>query len=91
MIEQLIQILQRIEANEDIKDYEDDAIPLEHPDVINATSLAEHVLITNNGHTDWEQVEILRTHGYCVYPLEKDRFGWLIGGIATKKGTVAFG
>ena len=91
MMDRLIQLLKLIEKNDVIQDYEDDIIPAQHPDVIEAINLAEALLITNNGDVDWYSVDVLRAEGYAVFPLEKDRFGWLIGGIATQKGTISFG
>lgn len=33
----------------------------------------------------------LTRSGYEVFPLERDSFGWLVGGIRTPKGIVSFG
>ena len=90
-MDRLLQLLKLIEKNDLIQDYEHDIIPAQHPDVIEAINLAEALLITNNGDVDWYSVDVLRAEGYAVFPLEKDRFGWLIGGIATQKGTISFG
>lgn len=91
MVEQLIEMLIRIEENPLIKDFEDDCIPQNLPDVQQASYLAAEILISPYGHVLWDTVNQIRNSGYSVFPLEKDRFGWLIGGIATKKGTIAFG
>ena len=91
MLDRLIELLKLIEANETIKDYEDDVIPSTHPDVVEAGNIADAELITMKGGVDWYNVDILKSHGYSVFPLERDRFGWLVGGIATKKGIISFG
>lgn len=91
MLERLLQLLEQIDENADIKDYGDSIIPSDQQDVQEATDIANDILITPSGGVNWEYVEILRDHGYPVFPLERDRFGWLVGGIATKKGTIAFG
>lgn len=91
MIERLIKLLKLIEMNKDIKDYGDEIIPSCHPDVIEAGNTADAVLITDLSGIDWDAVHVLGDCGYSVFPLERDRFGWLLGGIVTKKGILSFG
>lgn len=90
-MEKLVDLLKNIENNSDIPDHGHDVIPASYPEVKDAGYLAESVLISSSGRVDWDTVEILREYGYYVFPLERDRFGWLIGGIATTKGTISFG
>jgi hypothetical protein len=33
----------------------------------------------------------MKNSNYDVFPIERDRFGWLIGGIQTSKGIIAYG
>lgn len=91
MVEQLIDLLKQIEDDVDIKSYKDDIIPATNTVVQEASDLADRLLISSHGYVDWEVVSVLGDSGYYVFPLERDRFGWLIGGIVTKKGTIAFG
>jgi hypothetical protein len=91
MLDRLLELLKLIEKNDAIRDYKDDIIPAQHSDVIEAINLADALLISKHGDIDWYSVDVLRAEGYAVFPLEKDRFGWLIGGIATQKGTISFG
>jgi hypothetical protein len=91
MLDRLIELLRLIENNPDIKDYEDGLIPSNHPDVAEAGNIADAILITIKGGIDWDAVDLINDHGYSVFPLERDRFGWLLGGIATKKGIISFG
>jgi hypothetical protein len=53
--------------------------------------MAENVLITPNGHCNWDAIDVLRDAGYMVFPVERDRFGWLIGGIQTTVGILVYG
>lgn len=54
-------------------------------------SLCDTLLITNDGHPNFENIEELKKHGYYVGPGEKDRFGWLTGVVGTSKGDIVFG
>ena len=91
MVERLIEVLTQIETNPDIRDYEEHVIPTENPGLQEANILANCVLISSHGDIEYDMVEILREHGYSVFPIERDRFGWLVGGIRTKKGIITFG
>jgi hypothetical protein len=53
--------------------------------------LACAVLIESDGHPAWDNMEILRSNGYPVVPVEQDRFGWLLGGIETSNGLIIYG
>lgn len=52
---------------------------------------AYEYLITDEGHPNFKNINILRENGFPVYPGEQDSFGWLTGCIKTKKGTLVFG
>jgi hypothetical protein len=54
-------------------------------------TLAEQVLITDSGSVNRPMVQKLSSRGFPVYPVEIDRFGWILGGIVTSKGEIIFG
>lgn len=57
-------------------------------------SIADSVLITPKGQAHYANHSLLSTNSagkYTVRCLEKDSFGWLVGGIVTPKGIVAYG
>lgn len=58
-----------------------------------AEDLCNEYLITESGGCNWSNIDILREHGYRVYPGEKDSFGWLIGCVQKKgdKRILTFG
>lgn len=91
MLDLLLALLKKIEDNEHIKDYGDNVILSDNIAVTEAIHIAEDVLITGMGIVNWGAVDILAQHGYGVFPMERDSFGWLIGGISTKKGILVFG
>ena len=91
MLAILLTLLKSIEDKDNIKDYGDDIILSDDRDVTDAIFAAETVLITTMGIVNWGAVNILAQHGYGVFPMERDSFGWLIGGISTKKGILVFG
>jgi hypothetical protein len=89
-VEELIAELQAIE--EALKDTDrdiDDIIPDEYCRA--AGYLAEEVLITYNGQCNWDNIGKLKAVGYDVFPIERDRFGWMIAGIQTMYGVVTYG
>ena len=86
MLDLLLLLLKKIEDNKNIKDYGENVILSDNPAVTEAIHIAEDVLITGMGVVNWGAVDILAEHGYDVFPMEQDSFGWLIGGISTNKG-----
>jgi len=64
---------------------------MQHDDIISAEGTAVDALITSEGQCVWEQHDILKQHGYEVFPGEVDGFGWLTGCIRTKKGILVYG
>jgi hypothetical protein len=91
MLDVLLTLLKRIDDNNNIRDYGDNVILSDNPDVTDAVRIAEDVLITDTGAVNWEAVNVLVQHGYSVFPMERDSFGWLTGGISTNKGILMFG
>jgi len=55
------------------------------------SELAAFTLINADGSVNYEAVGCMKKEGFNVFPLERDSFGWLIGGIQTSKGIVSFG
>ena len=55
-------------------------------------NLAEKVLITDNGHCNWKNIDILKDEGFDVYPMESDSWGWLLACIELPCGrTITYG
>lgn len=63
----------------------------EYPPVTRIRSLLEELMITEDGDVDWDNRIKLCDAGWCVYPYERDRFGWLLGIVSTQKGDIVFG
>jgi hypothetical protein len=91
MLDILLSLLKQIDENNDIKDYGDNVILSDNPIVTEAIHIAEDLLITGMGLVNWAAVDVLSYNGYSVFPMERDSFGWLIGGISTNKGILVFG
>lgn len=53
--------------------------------------MADSLLINDERHCNSNNIEIISDNKYEVFPIERDRFGWLIGGIQTAKGIIAYG
>ena len=53
--------------------------------------LADSLLISGDGHCNWDNIDILKSYGFYVGPGERDRFGWVTGIIGTSKGDIVFG
>lgn len=87
---ELIESLRALEQKLQDKNLDMDRIlPLD--DYRSISILADCVLIDANGRRNIDAIQTLADAGYEVFPLEKDRFGWLIGGIQTKCGIIVFG
>lgn len=56
------------------------------PKVLDCEILANDLLISN-GNLNHSNAEELQKLGFKVFPLEKDRFGWLLGGITKSPNT----
>jgi len=66
-------------------------LPSDNPIVIEIINMVNNLLIDVNGYCNWDNIAIMKNHSYEVFPLERDRFGWLLGGIQTLKGIIAYG
>jgi hypothetical protein len=89
-VEELIAKLESIEERLKDKDLDlDDIIPEEY--CTGVGYLAEEVLISFNGQCNWENIGKLKAAGYDVFPIERDRFGWMIAGIQTGCGVITYG
>lgn len=62
-----------------------------HPLLQQVLSIADALLITSEGHCNYDSHGYLRGFGFQVSPGETDSFGWLTGCIHTKKGIVVYG
>lgn len=82
----LIKLLLEFENDESIKHDKNDII--KHREI---EQYASGTLIDSKGQCHWANISILKSVGYNVIPIEKDRFGWLIGGIVTNKGIITYG
>ena len=63
----------------------------DHSTVPLIEALLCEVLITKGGNMDWDAKDQLESHGFRVYPLEQDRWGWIMGAVTTQKGDITFG
>jgi len=72
----------------------DESITHDKNEFIKHTELEESacvLLIDSDGKCDWSNISILKSAGFDVIPIERDSFGWLIGGIVTNKGIITYG
>ena len=88
-MERLIELVREIECDSRIQ-YSEYVSPV-LPAVMEIECLAEEVLITEKGACNWPNIRILQTHKIFVFPIERDSFGWLVGGISTTKGIITYG
>ncbi len=86
----LIGYLKQLESDESLQN-SGKILSYDNDTVYNAACIATSVLIDEGGSCEWENITILKDNGFYVFPLEKDRFGWLIGGISTNKGIISYG
>ena len=87
-MERLIALLEEVNASAITpRDYLDEkhhsAVPL-------IKSLLCALLITKGGNLDWDAKDELESYGFQVFPVEQDRYGWLIGAVETEKGAITF-
>jgi len=79
--------LRTVAANEDVYLRHND-----HPLVREIEALATRIFIDENGNPRFEDMDTLwHTHGFFVFPGERDHSGWLTACIQTKKGIIVFG
>jgi hypothetical protein len=62
-----------------------------HRLIQDAVDLADRVLIKSDGDRNYLAETQVEMAGFPVRALEKDGFGWLVGGIETEKGVIAYG
>jgi len=89
-MEKLIDLLEQIDKS-DLEDNYDKHLNQENKLVGNIVEIAINELIDDNGHCIWDNHEILKKKGFYVFCGERDRFGWLVGCIQTKKGVICYG
>jgi hypothetical protein len=85
-MDKFIQLLQEFENDTSLEYDYDEFIANTH-----IGEVASRLLIDKDGRCNWENINTLKEKGFSAVPLEKDRFGWLIGGIVTKKGIITYG
>lgn len=95
MAAQIIHLLKAIESCDDI-DGVDTCLNHgylydRHPLIQQVTRAIEAFLIKPDGARNYTGEIDLEEAGYRVFCLEKDKFGWLTGGVETEKGVIAYG
>jgi|688.fasta_scaffold914710_1 hypothetical protein len=85
------EFLEKIKALEKSDMVFSEYLPTSDPLVSEIASMADELLIDSEGHCNWDNMKIMERNKYDVFPIERDRFGWLIGGIQTSKGIIAYG
>jgi hypothetical protein len=88
-MERIVQLLKEIEAStitprDYLQDSHHSAVPL-------LRSLLAGVLITAKGNLNWDAKSDLEDYGFKCFPVEQDRFGWILGAVDTEKGAITFG
>ena len=86
-MDEFIQLIENINTS----DIQKQEYLLEPSEVIR--KIVDHaavLFVTQEGRCNIENILEARRLGVDVIPLEQDRFGWLIGGIVTKKGIIQF-
>lgn len=91
-MEELIELMKRIEAMESVKTLASSGEPVYLTDsdllpedvvffaaIERWEQIAERLLITEDGHPNWEHLGQLEDLGYKVGPGEKDSLGWVTG------------
>jgi hypothetical protein len=61
-----------------------------HSAVPHIKNLLCGLLITEGGNLDWDAKDVLEGYGFTVYPVEQDRWGWMVGAVRTEKGAITF-
>lgn len=88
-MERLVELIEQIEKDDSV--HECGFLSDIYPAVYEIQCIADTLLITDKGGCNWENIEILIDKSIDVFPVELDRFGWLVGGIRTKKGIITYG
>ena len=89
-METLVGLIRDLEATDiPYRPYLDDT---DHPTIASIARMLEELFITAGGHLDFDSKDkFMSVYGYELYPVEQDRWGWVLGGLQTKKGTIVFG
>ncbi len=92
-MDRLINALRAIEKVEYIepKKYLTDGYLSKKPQLIQETVKLANENLIHDCKPNFDNIEILKQHGFNVFPGDKDSFGWLTGCIRTKKGIIVFG
>jgi hypothetical protein len=88
-IHKLLTLLKRLENDNSIEqvDYLEESIPI----VNEIVQLANELLITEKGQCNYNNMAILESNNFNIFPLEVDSFGWLVAAIQTIKGIIVYG
>lgn len=91
-MENLIQLLQDLENDTTMMEDHNRYLTREdHKSIENIKTIAYDYLITEEGECNWDNIQIMKEYKFYAFPVEKDRCGWLIGGISTRKGIITYG
>lgn len=88
-MESLITLVRKLEAtNVKPQQFLED----EHHELVpHIRYLIHQLFITEDGRLNYDNKERLKKYGYVIYPIEEDSYGWLVGALYTKKGSITFG
>jgi hypothetical protein len=93
----LVKCLKAINACDEIESTDEDKvlnwgyITDRHQLIQEAVGLADQLLIMSSGDRNLTHENELSKEGFYVSCLERDGFSWLVGGIHTDKGIIAYG
>jgi hypothetical protein len=88
-MERLIDLILQVENDDSIS--ESGFLLIIHPLINEIKYIANTLLITDDGKCNWQNIEILMDNSIEVFPVELDKFGWVVGGIRTTKGIITYG
>lgn len=89
-LHELVECLNDMQDRPDLCCADDpDMFDTNNPDstVEKALEIADELLITSSGQPNYDAITELKQYGYETYAIERDSFGWLVGGIR-KIGTL---
>jgi len=94
-VEDLVEILRKIENESMIEEVPGNLnwgnVQERHKYIQDADRIAPIVLIDEFGNRNENSEYIVKSNGFGIVCLESDGCGWLIGGILTEKGIIAYG
>jgi hypothetical protein len=96
MASNVISLIKAIEACEDINDRGEGCLNYGYLDerhllIQQVVSALDSLLVNDDGYRNYAAELDLEDAGYSVFCLEKDGFSWLVGGVQTNKGVIAYG